>query len=87
MTGDENSKLSIMCTLTLQPRLLYQIIRVERLRVSVWVFQKMNYFLRSDKQLSFVKDTKLQYGLPKSSMILTVTAFLISLWHLYGTIF
>lgn len=76
-----------MFTLTLQTRLLYQIIRVERLRVSVWVFQKMNYFLRSDKQLSFVEDTKLQYGLPKSSMILTVAAFLISLWHLYGTIF
>lgn len=76
-----------MFTLTLQPRLLYQIIRVERLRVSEWVFRKMNYFLRSDKQLSFVEDTKLQYGLLKSSVTLMVAAFLISLWHLYGTIF
>ena len=76
-----------MFTLTIQPRFLYQIIRVERLRVSEWVFRKMNYFLRSDKQLSFVEDTKLQYGLLKSSMILMVAAFLVSLWHLYGTIF
>lgn len=76
-----------MFTLTIQPRLFYQIIRVERLRVSEWVFRKMNYFLRSDKQLSFVEDTKLQYGLLKSSMSLMVAAFLVSLWHLYGTIF
>lgn len=53
----------------------------------VGVFRKINYFLRSDKQLSFPEDAELQYGLLKSSVILTVAAFLISLWHLYGIIF
>lgn len=73
--------------LTLKPSLLYQIVRVERLRFSIWVFRKINYFLKSNKQLSFPENTELQDGLLKSSVTIAFAAFLISVWHLYGIVF
>lgn len=84
VTGDEKST---AFTLTLLVSLLYQIVREERSRLCVWIFRRMNYFLRSDRQLFFPGEYRIPVWSPEKFSAITVAAFWISLWHLYGIIF
>lgn len=71
MTGDENTAL----TLTLDVSLPYQIVREERSRLCVWIFQRMNYFVKVCQAAFFSRKYGIPIWSPEKFSAITVAAF------------